>query len=239
MNRFFGRRDSSFFLVDEASAHHMVSVLRLVEGEEIEGVDDGVIYRCLIAKREPLTISIIGKKEASSESSLNLILGFSLLKGGHDELVLQKGTELGVYSFAPFISSRTIILLDDKGKKKREERFEKIIEGAASQSKRSVIPTLLPISSYNDLLSSNADIRLIAYEGEAGKSDTLDSYLVGAKKGQSVLILVGPEGGFSEEEVDKAFKSGFSLLSLGRRILRAETASIFASSIVSLKGDSL
>lgn len=239
MNRFFGRREGSFFVISPDDAHHLLTVLRLQVGEEIEGVEQGKVFRCLLASRDPLLISIIGEKESEAESSLNLTLAFSLLKGGHDELVIQKGTELGVKEFLPFISSRTIIRLDEAGKRKREERFRKIVEGASSQSKRTMAPSVHKIVSFDEALENEASMKLFSYEGEIGKSNTLANCLKDIKANDSLIVFVGPEGGFSEEEVRMALQKGYSLLSLGRRILRAETASLFVASIVSSKGDSL
>ncbi|HBE98573.1 MAG TPA: 16S rRNA (uracil(1498)-N(3))-methyltransferase, partial [Firmicutes bacterium] len=127
------------------------NVMRAKRGEKIEVVDEGDLYLCEISSLSPLEISVLNEINRPTELNVHLILGFALLKGGHDELVLMKGTELGVSSFLPFISERTIIRLDQKERKKRQERFQKIVSNASSQSKRLATPEVMPILDYKNI----------------------------------------------------------------------------------------
>ncbi len=240
MNRFFAEwKDGKPFLSD-ASFRHLRYVLRARIGEKIEVVINGKLYRASIRSLDPFEVDLLGEVDENRETLIDICLGFSLLKGGHDELVIQKGTELGVKEFFPFYSERTIVLLkDEKEKQKRLERFNKIAFGACEQSKRINMVSVHPIVSFASLFDVPADHRYIAYEGEAGSSDSLWKELPTFKKGESIFILVGPEGGFSEKEVKEAINSGFKPISLGRRILRAETASIMVSGLLSAYGDEL
>ena len=240
MNRFFADwKDGKPFL-NEDSLFHLRFVLRARIGEKIEIVTNEKLYRASIRSLDPFEVDLLEEVDEKRETGIDIYLGFSLLKGGHDELVIQKGTELGVKEFFPFYSERTIILLkDEKEKQKRLDRFQKIAFGACEQSKRINAVSVHPIVSFSSLLSTPSDHRYIAYEAEAGNSDSLWKELPKIKKGESIFILVGPEGGFSEKEVKEAISSGFKAISLGRRILRAETASIAASSLLGAYGDEL
>lgn len=234
MNRFFGHRQGAEAFLSAPDAHHLLNVLRMKVGEKIEVADDGDLFLCSIQATDPLKIKIDEKIECHSELPSDLCLAFSLLKNGHDELVLQKGTELGVRRFIPFVSKRSIIKLDEKGKKKKLERYEKIVEGAASQSKRLFIPEVSPILIYDDVLKTEADHRYIAYEELSKGDSSLLSELSKIKGGEKTICLIGPEGGFEGKEVEKAKEAGFLPISLGKRILRAETASIYFASVFSL-----
>ena len=234
MNRFFAsnEEEGSFFLSKE-DQHHLITVLRSKEKEEVEIVWHGELYLARIEKLSPLRLIKIEKLNSKTELSSPLYLGFSLLKGGHDELVFQKGTELGVSGFYPFISQRTIISLDEKDKKKRLDRYQKIVLGAAMQSKRLEIPFVHPILSFKELLEVKANHRFIAYEELASHRYDLLEKLARIKPGETTLCLIGPEGGFQMEEVALAKKKGFEPIPLGSRILRAETASLFFASVFS------
>ncbi len=233
MERFFARtQDGAAFLSSE-DAHHLINVMRAKVGEKIEIVDSGTLYLAEIKSLLPLKISLLSVLERDTELKTKLILGFSLLKGGHDELVLMKGTELGVYAFLPFVSERTIIRLDEKERKKRLERFQKIVAGASSQSKRLLTPCVFPIVDFKEAIKEEADTRLFAYENLSDGSFNLPKEFSKTKNGRSVLTLVGPEGGFSKKEVDEAISEGFTPVSLGKRILRAETASVYLASVFS------
>lgn len=239
MNRFFAKKEGNAFLLSDDSLFHLRSVLRMKVGERIELVSEGTLHEATIASLDPFSLVDIEEKEEKRESDISLALAFSLLKGAHDELVIQKGTELGVKEFFPLLSERTIIQLPKEADRlKRKERFAKIAFGAAEQSKRLTLPIVHDIMSYqNALEGADYDHKLIAYEGEAMGSSSLYKELKSIKKGDKAIVFVGPEGGWSEEEVKEAKKSGYKAVSLGRRILRAETASIYVASLFAAIGD--
>lgn len=234
MERFFAKIQNDMVFLTKDDEHHLLNVMRAKVGERVEAVDEGELYLAQIEKLNPLEIRVVEHVSRDTELGVKLIIGFSLLKGGHDELVLMKGTELGAYAFLPFVSERTIIRLDEKERKKRQERFQKIVNGASSQSKRLITPEVLPIMNYKNALKYTADKRFIAYENLSDGTFNLPSELKALNKDDKALVLVGPEGGFSPNEVQNAMDSGFVTLSLGRRILRAETASIYLASVFSL-----
>lgn len=238
MNRFFAKKEGGDIVLDEDSLHHLRSVLRAQKGETIEIVVDDVLFRAKIASLDPFRIDSCERVVENRESAIALCLGFSLLKGGHDDLVIQKGTELGLKEFFPLISERTIVLpRDEKDKRKKRERFAKIAFGASEQSKRLSLPCVHEILSFKETLSIEADYKYIAYEGEAMKSNSLWKELPSIRQNSRVFVLIGPEGGWSEKEVDLAKSCGFKAISLGKRILRAETASIYCASLFGAYGD--
>ena len=240
MNRFFGLIKDNKITLSEESIHHLINVLRLEINEEIEVVIDEKVYLAKIKSLKPLDISLIKEINENRETNINIYLAFSLLKGGHDDLLIQKCVELGVNTFYPYISERTIISLKNENEKdKRLLRFKKIIEGASEQSKRLIFPDIAKISSFKEIMNISINNRYIAYEGEAMKSNTLFKELPKIKKGDGVLILIGPEGGFSIKEIELAKSKGFKAISLGKRILRAETACMYASALLSTYGDEL
>lgn len=238
MDRFFGKIVDGKAFIDEDKAHHLVHVLRINKGEEIEIVDTGELFLCEISSVSPLEIKVKENLYKPSELPIKVVLAFALLKGGHDELVLQKGTELGVSEFIPYISSRTIIRLDEKDKAKRKTRFEKIVLSSVEQCKRLVIPTVQDIKNFDKVISQKFDHAFFAYEGLSHESFNLMAEATKVKPGESVLLVVGPEGGFSEKEVALADAKGLISVSLGKRILRAETASLYMASVFSFLGES-
>ena len=238
MNRFFAQKEGESFLFSDETLFHIRSVLRLKKGESIEVVDACSLYEGKISSLDPFLLSDIRKKEEKRESDLSLSIGFSLLKGGHDELVIQKGTEMGVKEFYPLLSRYSIISLkSEKDRNKKSERFAKIALSSAEQSKRLSCPKVHEVRAFSDVLHEDYDHKYIAYELEAGKSLTLLKECLKFKKGERILILVGPEGGWSIEEVAESQKYGFLPISLGRRILRAESASIYCASLLGAFGD--
>ena len=235
MQRYFGVMTAQGpSIVDEDELRHFLLVMRGKAGDRIEVVAAGKAFVCdVIAVKPSLRLSVKEELAGEAELGAGVILAFALLKGEHTSLVLEKGTELGVARFIPFVSSRSVVRIDEEKGAKKAERFSRIILGAASQSHRKRIPSCDEVSSFREVLSIPADLRLFAYEGSTGGTGTLSEALSDLPRAQSVLIVIGPEGGFSDEEAAEAKEKGFSFVSLGRRILRAETACLYACSIVS------
>ena len=238
MERFFGRVEGEKVYISPDNAHHLVRVLRAKKGDKVEIADTGELYLCEIKSLEPLELTVLESLYKPKPLPFTVVLAFALLKGGHDELVLQKGTELGVNEFAPYISSRTIVRLDQKDKEKRQVRFEKIVQSSCEQCKRIDIPKVDGILSFDKMTDMQFDHAFFAYEGLSHESFNLAAEAAKVKQGERVLLIVGPEGGFDEKEVALATKKGLTPVSLGQRILRAETASIYMASVFSFLGES-
>ena len=231
MQHYFGTIVDGKAILTGDQVHHLIAVRRGQIGEKIEVSEEKDSYLCEILSLEPLEISVLKKIESKRELDIDLTIAFSMLKGDKNEVIVLKGAELGVSHFVPFISKRSIVDVKDKAEKKRA-RLQKIAQEGASQCRRDMIPSVEEICTYTDLLSMHFDKKFFCYEGEAGHENSLFKEALKIGKRQSILVVVGPEGGFDAEEVALASDYGFTFVNLGRRILRAETACIYASAIL-------
>ena len=230
MQRYFANIINNQVMLSKDDEHHLLHVMRMRPCGEIEVVDQGQLFLCRIDSVSPLKISIIHEIKSDVELESEITLLFALTKGDKTDLVLQKATELGVKKVALIESERTVVTFENKDKEKKLARFNKIMKEASEQSHRLVVPELLGIFKLNNLPTiCLSDLNYVAYEKDAGNTDGAFKEV---KKGQSITILVGPEGGFSTNEIDALTKLGFIRTSLGKRILRAETAAIYALSVL-------
>ena len=231
MQRYFANIDKNFNVCfSKEDEHHILHVMRMKVADEIEVVDNQKVYLCRIDKVNPLEVSVIHEIANDVEIKEDITLLFALTKGDKTDLVLQKATELGVKKVALITSERTVVSYDNKDIDKKIARFSKIMKEASEQSHRVVVPELLGIFNLKNLPKEVfSDINYVAYEKDASKTDEM---FEGLTKGKSISILVGPEGGFSEQEIGNLVKQGFIRTSLGKRILRAETAAIYALSVL-------
>ena len=149
------------------------------------------------------------------------------------ELIIQKAVELGAYAIVPVETKRCVVKLDEKKAAKKTARWQQIAESAAKQSKRMLIPKIHEVMSFQDALklAEELDIRLIPYELAKGMKETKE-ILNQIRPGQSVGIFIGPEGGFEENEISQALEKGAQAITLGRRILRTETAGLAILSVL-------
>jgi len=233
MHRYFALIKEGEAVLSKEDAHHLIDVVRIKPGEKIEIVCAGEVFLGEICGIVPLSIKVLSKIEESRESDNEIVSAFAVLKGDHNDLIVEKGTELGAKSFLPFLGSRTIVKAEPHSEDTKITRLRKIAKEAAQQCRRQIVPTVSSFQTFDDVMAFNADLKLFAYEEMAGQSETLAESLKDLKKKQRILIVVGPEGGFTSEEVQKAKNNGFRFVSLGRRILRAETASIASLAIIS------
>lgn len=235
MRRFFFdplcRKGDSVFLPAEES-RHITKVLRLPAESEIELLDGmGTVYRAILVSAGRLAEArIVGVAARDEDFGKRVWVGQGILKGEKMDTVVQKCTELGVTRFSPFESSRCQGKADTVQNHKRHERWQRIGLAACKQCLRPTLMQLDTSAKLVDLLrDTDASLRLLFWEEEKGVhlQDIADLQNV-----QSVALLLGPEGGFSFEEVELARQMGWSTVSLGERILRAETATLTAVSIV-------
>jgi 16S rRNA (uracil1498-N3)-methyltransferase len=219
---------------------HIRKVLRLKAGDEIIVFDGlGKEYEGTIVEEEPASITIKIENIFSSieDSHLEVTLAQSLLKGEKMDYLIQKATELGIKEIIPFLSSRSVPLLEKSRRLKRHHRWEKIAVEASKQCGRGVVPKIETLQDYSEVLqiASPDSLRLILWEREGIK---LKDVLARSKEKTKIFFIIGPEGGFSREEVDESKRAGFIVVTLGRRILRAETASLCFLSILQFdRGD--
>ncbi len=236
MTRFFVTPDvlanTSPVLTGENFQH--ARVLRLKAGEQVL-LCDGAGQEALCAVREAtgdeIILECLERRQSATEASVRVSVYMAFPKGDKLEHVIQKATELGAYEIVAFPSSRCVSRPDDKSLKKKLERWQKIAASAAEQSGRGRIPEVLTLPSYKSALerAAQADKALLFYENE--QSTTLRMAL-GSGDYQSVSLLTGPEGGLEPSEVQQAMDAGLQVCTLGKRILRCETAPLCALSAV-------
>ena len=236
MTRFFvspEQMQSQFLVLNGENAAH-AKVLRLKAGEQVLVCDGaGNECECTISDVSPNQISLVvnSRRDSSSEAMVKASVYMAFSKGDKLEHVIQKATELGAYEIVAFPSKRCVSRPDDKSLAKKLERWQKIAASAAEQSGRGRIPQVVVVSSYKDALvrASNADKAILFYENE--QATTLKMALSDSRY-SSISLLTGPEGGLEPEEVEQAKSYGLSVCTLGKRILRCETAPLCALSAV-------
>ena len=236
MARFFVSPDAlcgDFIVLDGENAAH-AKVLRLRQGEQVTVCDgQGNECLCTVSDVSPNVVSLVvsDRQISASEPSAKVSVYMAFSKGDKFEHVIQKATELGAYEIICFPSARCVSKPDDKSLKKKLERWQKIAFSAAEQSGRGYVPQVLALDSYKQALerATEADLSILFYENEQAR--TLKMAL--QEKGyQSVSLLTGPEGGLEPAEVSQAIDAGLRVCTLGKRILRCETAPLCALSAV-------
>lgn len=236
MTRFFvtpEEMQSDFLVLTGENAQH-AKVLRLKNGEDVLVCDGaGSECRCTVSDVSAGQISLVVRRRQASETEARVLVSvyMAFSKGDKLEHVIQKATELGAYEIVAFPSARCVSRPDDKSLKKKLERWQKIAASAAEQSGRGRIPQVLTLDSFTAAVNraAQADKALLFYENE--QALTLKMALAESSYA-TVSLLTGPEGGLEEKEVEQAGKAGMQICTLGKRILRCETAPLCALSAV-------
>lgn len=217
-------------IITGSDVNHIKNVLRMKAGEEVavsNGID-GKEYRCGIVQitDEAVLCTLRFVKEDSAELASKIYLFQGLPKADKMELIIQKAVELGVYEIIPVAAKRSVVRLDEKKAKNKLLRWQGIAEAAAKQSKRGIIPQVRDVMSMKEAVlyaAETADVRLIPYELAQDMAKTRE-LIEGIRPGESAAVFIGPEGGFEENEIAAALENGIRPVTLGRRILRTETA---------------
>lgn len=224
-----GSRSGDVYVITGADFNHIKNVLRMHAGDKILISENGASHLCEIESTENDSIlaKILEENYRDTELPIKIYLFQGLPKNEKMELIIQKAVELGVYAVIPVEMHRSVVKLEDKKKESRRARWQAIAESAAKQSKRNIIPEVMPVSTYKESLAmaKELDLFLVPYENEKGMIATKEA-LAKMTRGSSVGILIGPEGGFEPKEVMGAMEAGGTPISLGSRILRTETAAI-------------
>lgn len=244
MQRYFihaeAMNDQQVELVGD-DAHHAVRVMRMAEGDQFIATDGqvrSVIAQVIKAEPTKVVASIVEQLTFNHEPAWQVTIAQSLPKGDKMEMVLQKGTEIGAFAFIPFESERTIVQYDGKKQEKQLVRWGKIVKEAAEQAHRDRLPEVTAIYRWKQLMAVIPHYQLVLFCYE--KTD----FTVGLRTALQqfdhqqlsspvrVLLIVGPEGGFTVKEVQEAQASGAVIVTLGNRILRTETAALVGLSCV-------
>ena len=233
MTRFFASQEEMSgerILLTGENAQH-AKVLRLKPGETVLVCDgEGQECLCQISSTDPWELMVTERRTSRSEAAVRVSVYMAFPKGDKLEHVIQKATELGAYEIVAFPSARCVSRPDEKSLKKKLERWQKIAASAAEQSGRGRIPQVVALKSFSEALSRacQAEKALMFYEHE--EALTLKTALTGTYR--TVSLLTGPEGGLEEGEVSQARAAGMQVCTLGKRILRCETAPLCALSAV-------
>ena len=232
MYQFFvepGQIHDKSVIITGSDVNHIRNVLRMKVGEEIavsNGVD-GREYRCGILEmdEEKVVCAVRFVKEDGVELPARVFLFQGLPKADKMELIVQKAVELGVYRIVPVAAKRCVVKLDEKKARVKAARWQGIAEAAAKQSKRRIIPEVAEVVSFEEAvrMAQDMDVKLIPYELAEGMERTRE-LIDSLEPGADIAVFIGPEGGFEESEVERAKESGIIPITMGKRILRTETA---------------
>lgn len=222
--------------------NHIANVLRCKIADKliICNIDDGKNYETEIVQinKDSVCSRIIKSIKSESESNIHINILQGLPKADKMELIIQKSTELGVKEFTPVNMDRCVVKINNKDEQKKIDRWQKIAEVASKQSGRDIIPKVNSIIKLKDIekILADYDLLLVAYEKE--EKNTLKQELLNLKEKMkeksnlNIAILIGPEGGISENEIDYLKQVGTKIITLGKRILRTETVALAMTSII-------
>lgn len=222
--------------------NHIKNVLRMKPGEEISvsTKDSSAEYRCIVKEINDcaVTCDLAFIKEEGNELPSKIYLFQGLPKSDKMELIIQKAVELGAFEIIPVEMKRCVMKLDPNKAINKIARWQAISEAAAKQSKRTIIPEISMPLSFKAAIkkAKDCDVKLVPYEMADGMDKTR-TLLSNIAPGQSIAIFIGPEGGFDQTEIDLATSEGFEIITLGKRILRTETAGMVVISVLMMNLD--
>ena len=246
MSKFFvneNQINGNIINIIDDDVNHIKNVLRLKVDDEIKicSIDTSKNYLCKIKNidKKNIECAILEELESIAESNIELDVYQGLPKSDKMELIIQKGTELGVHSFVPVAFKRSIVKLDEKDKVKKQIRWQKITEVAAKQSGRDIVPKVHEVKTIKNVcdLINEYDVVLVAYENE-DRNSLKNELKALIKKDLKIAVVIGPEGGIEETEVQELKNAGAKIVSLGKRILRTETVAIVVAGIINYELES-
>jgi 16S rRNA (uracil1498-N3)-methyltransferase len=238
MQRYFvtpGSIRDGFVTITGDDVKHIVRVMRMEPGDEIIVCDgQGAAYRAELTKLCDREVSarLLAADDRQAEPATKITLAQGLPKGDKMELIVQKGTEVGITTFLPLDMARCIVQYDAKKEQKRRERWEKIAKESAEQAHRNIVPAVAEGLTFKQFLKTcdTYDLVLVPYEAERAKGlrEVLDAH----PNARNVCVVIGPEGGIAEQEIEQAIGAGAIPVTLGARILRTETAGLVAAACI-------
>jgi 16S rRNA (uracil1498-N3)-methyltransferase len=236
MQRYFVKPEQiqdGFAQITGEDVHHIRNVMRSKPGDRLivcAGTGTDCLAEITGIRADEVECRILEETPSAGEPRTRIWIAQSLTKGDKWEWVLQKGTEIGAAGFIPFTSERCVVKIEQKKADKKRERWQRIVKEAAEQAHRGRVPDVAGVLSWKQLLEEirRSDAAWIAWE-KGGKPL---SRAISETEARDILLIVGPEGGFSEREVAEATSAGAAAITLGNRILRAETAPLVALSCI-------
>lgn len=230
MQRYFcNKKENNEYLLSNDDSYHIKKVMRMNIGDKIEIVDDRCTYICEISSIEPTKAKALEKLNENNENDYEIILVQSMVNETKMDLILQKGTELGINKFYIYKAVNSVVKDNGKSEKKLV-RWQKIVKEASEQSKRNIIPEVVDIVDLKGLCKIDANLKMLLSVNE--KTKNIKKVLKSLKKYDKIVIVIGPEGGFTTNEEKVLIDNGYVSTSLGKRVLRTETASIVAVSMI-------
>ena len=217
------------YLLSNDDSYHIKKVMRMKIGDKIEIVDDKRTYHCEIISLDPVKAKVIEELNENNENDFEIILVQSMVNENKMDYVLQKGPELGVNKFYIYKAVNSVVKENGKNDKKLF-RWQKIVKEASEQSKRNIIPKVVGIIDLKELGKLESDLKILLSVNEKNKN--IKKVLKNFKKYDRIMVVVGPEGGFTSEEEKILIENGFISTSLGQKVLRTETASLVAISMI-------
>ncbi len=232
MFNFFAKESADIngrFYINGSDHNHIKNVLRMKQGDEFLISFNAASHLCVLESIDEYNAvaKIICENYQSTELPVHIHLFQGLPKSDKLEFIIQKCTELGVNEITPIEMNRCVVKLEEKKKKSKTERWQAIAESAAKQSKRNIVPVINPVQTFSELMKKTEefDVFLVPYESEDGMNSTRHA-LSKIKSGSKIAILIGPEGGFDDKEIEICRSKHTDIISLGKRILRTETAAV-------------
>jgi len=240
MHQFFVEDENigtDYITITGSDVNHIKNVLRMKAGEKVRiSNGKGCDFFCMIESmtEDSVETKIVETKIEDTELPNQIFLFQALPKGERMEYVIQKAVELGVHEIIPVAMKYCVVKLDEKKAKKKQERWQEIARSAAKQAKRSRIPQVKQVMSYREAVAyaSKCDVQLVPYENERGMQAT-EEVFNNIQLSDSISVIIGPEGGFAEEEI-ALVRDKMQVISLGKRILRTDTAAITVMSMLML-----
>ena len=229
-------------IIDEADSHHIKDVMRMHVGENVIACIKGTnkIYLCEILElSKKVLLKIIEERQENNELNIKVSIAHGLVRKDKQEEVIRRLVELGAYKYIPVVMDRSIIKLKKEDYKFKNDRLERIVKEASEQSERNEFLILNDVITFNDLIKSFNEYDLVLFAHARKKDDlSLKKYLNIDKNVKNVLVIIGPEGGFSEKEENTLFENDkVHTISLGKRVLRTETAPLAAMAILAFLGE--
>jgi len=229
MQRYFNNEKvNNEFLMNLDDSNHIYKVMRMKLGDKIEVLYEEKLYICEIINLDKnVKVKIIEEKNDNNELPIKVTICQSLVNEQKMDWILQKGTELGAHEFIPY-SARNSVVKENSKSDKKIVRWQRIVKEASEQSKRNIIPNVNNITNINELIKLNYDLKLLCSVNEFTLN--IKKVLEQSRKYDTIIIVIGPEGGFSKDEEEKLIANGFISVSLGKTVFRTETASLVALS---------